>query len=427
MQTISSKSLATDPTLESGYPFFAAAPFSKADTQPESVANLETLAMPVAWNPRLDTSYLSEKSQVPGLVIASHDTAAGLFAGYRATNGVRFLVRAGHYENGRMYLRVRSSASQGDRPDATIAASGDPTRPITIVVAGVDLLGMIDPETRESREAEADRRALRRYLNRPQGEALIELVPAIYAALEEQTPSADHRLEAVRRPLGVMRTLLDLAAKQHGGFPNRQAILGASVAARMQANCRGQCEVRGRSFLLHNNGLFDIVSNVRGEKSKAASSFDGLAGDGPAQQSPTGSRAKDFIDDYFNDLPEEEKDRLRRECWGDCGPSCSFGFTMDSCREHDYCVQLNGHWACSHDAPDGESLMTTIWDVTRYHLGIADGTCTSDCGWGGPSTGNFGDPYSDPASWYCDSCYTPTNGGFCTFDVNCIEVTTTGG
>lgn len=399
-----------------------------AEVRSDQLSAADEAPLTVEWDTSLDEGFFSSKSLSARLVLGSYDLNQGLYAGYQATNGVRMLIRAGYLPNGRMHLRVRSSASARHAPDASIAVSSDPARPVTVVVGDVDLLTLLDPETRDSRQADKDRRALRRYLSRRDGEALVELVPALYAALEEQIEEGNRQYAALRRPLGVMRMLLDLASAQKSGFPNHASLLGSQRSSNARSDCRGRCALRGRSYVIHNDGLFDIIADgaaVAGKSALPQSSSDGQCA-GNAGAFPLG-RAKDYVDDYFNNLPPEEQDRMRRECWGDCGAGCSWGFTIESCRQHDYCVARNGHMACSHDAPDGDSLMEAIWDVTRYLMGFGEGTCTSDCGYGGPATGNWGDPFSDAAPWYCEGCYTPSQGGFCTFDVNCVDYSPTGG
>lgn len=391
------------------------------DQAPPDHSLAEQGTLTVDWQPGLDAGFFTAKSDSAGarLLLGTYDHAQGLYAGYQATNGVRFLLRSGFQQNGRMHLRIRSSASSAVPSDATIGVSSDPRRPVTVQVGGVDLLTLLDPETSTTRASDKARRDLRRYLSSRQGEALVELIPALYVALEDLPGEHDGDMELLRRPLGVLRMLVDLASNQYAGFPNAQALQGARRAAAARDRCQGRCETRGRTFVVHSNGLFDIFSpEVR--ESKAISVADKLSSCAAANL-PAGVRSKNEIDDYYNNLPEHERRRLNDECWGDCGPGCGWGFTTSSCRAHDFCVANHGHWACSHQAPQGDSLGTAIWSVTAFLLGFGDGYCTSDCGILRYATGGSNDPWSDPAEWYCESCYQPTNGGFCTFDVNCVD------
>ena len=105
-----------------------------------------------------------------------------------------------------------------------------------------------------------------------------------------------------------------------------------------------------------------------------------------------------------------------------CVWQCGLGYLApssiktDECVSHDECVRVHSHAECLYDPPinqeTGEQFSSLIeaafsWAVALFG-GIGSVTVSAD---------GYNDVYFFGDSQY----YTPAAGGFCTFDINCID------
>ena len=89
-------------------------------------------------------------------------------------------------------------------------------------------------------------------------------MPALYAGLEGLEPTPE--VADLLAPFGAIAMALQVGTKQFRGFKHADKIVGNARAKAMSDACSGvdDCVLRGKRFLVHRSGLFDVLSKHKG-------------------------------------------------------------------------------------------------------------------------------------------------------------------
>lgn len=210
----------------------------------------------------------------PRLTIGRYSVAEGLVAGYQSETGKRILFAVRPMPGGKMtpvILHHDPSTQQFTSlfdKSKRLDDSGQQVKDIE--VAGIDILDMLRTLSAKVKGRDVDNakiienhRKMKQFLQDESGHAILEGLPALYAALEEidkVTPEEGRSKFLV--PFGAFAMAVQLGANHYQGFKHADHILGAARAKEMRDNCAGfsDCEMRGKYFIIHPSGLFNVVS-----------------------------------------------------------------------------------------------------------------------------------------------------------------------
>ncbi|QGX41116.1 hypothetical protein [Permianibacter aggregans] len=217
-----------------------------------------------------------------------------------------------------------------------------------MLIDGVDVREVLLQQTRNPIPSTAYQR-LKDFQRGDTGKAFSDGVLALYVLLESfETSPEQAKLKAT---FGAMRMAAELATGHYTGFDHVDQLLGVERASELRQACaKGQCQYRGRQFMIQNSGLFDMLS-TQGKPIKIGDSSTEFCQKSSArevQTTPTASSAQESSTDG--------------DCHGCCGPQCwgCTGIWTDECWGHDSCVRDHGHLACLFDSPVGNSLVDAI-------------------------------------------------------------------
>lgn len=221
-------------------------------------------ALATEIQPDLSSAFMRETGERghPFVVVGKYDLEQGLEAGYQSTTGKRIMFRARMSPKGVAAFAVAQyDASTGKidnfiAPEKRTDAAGKPT--IVMEVAGVDFMAWM----REARQRRPGPRSdrINEFLESETGQALLESMPALFAALEPL--ETDPMLPHLQLMLGVLVTGLQAATTRFVGFDHAEAIVGAERAAAMRDACRTRdCAYQGAHFTVYRNGMFDAFSD----------------------------------------------------------------------------------------------------------------------------------------------------------------------
>ena len=208
------------------------------------------------------------------IIVGHYNDAEGLFAGYEASNGARLLSKVSPTGDGTLTVRVLyfNRSERQIKPLVTMGARDalNPMAGSTLLVGGVDVIQLMADARRPERRDHAAQGRFRQVARSAEGEALIEFVPVLYAQLEEFDEYAD-QAAGLKAPLGLIRMAFDLTGSP-AGFRNANALLGDTRAVELRSNCQSpSCFMQGKQFVVHQNGLFDIMGGFGGLGSRGAS------------------------------------------------------------------------------------------------------------------------------------------------------------
>ncbi len=271
----------------------------------------------------------------PSLVIGYYNLSKGLLAGYEAANGRRILLQSVWIPNGRVAASATHVNSQTGRLQTFYGPrkQGDPSTgkvAAHIQFAGVNVMEDLTDARTRGPAPRAD--AVNDFIDSESGQAFFEAVPVLYAVLELM--ETDPNLGALQAPFGVLVTGLQIATTKYAGFAQANSTLGAAHANELRNACHGgDCAFSGKRFVIHKNGLFDVVSKSKGPQNKRAL---GQCIRGSTAAGPFGAFAAIQKNGDGNCTDPGE-------CFGRCGRGCegqawAGNHYTAACWAHDLCV-----------------------------------------------------------------------------------------
>lgn len=343
-----------------------------------------------AFDLELSQAYLLEPKIETGnsrLTIAHYNNKQGLLAAYQSDTGKRIMFRARFRFGGGIATQIIHLDPVSGKIIQLIGKSrrsdenGQPIKDVEI--AGVDIRSFMkrgQPKTDEHAQKESQ---LKQFATGDTGRALIDGVPALYALLEtlEVEPSVSQLIE----PFGAVAMALQLTTGEYPNFKNTDMAMGSARAFRLRASCNNYdvCLMRGKAFIVHRSGLFDILSKRRADHI----SNNEQVGRSAAQEAQLKSLLPPSLDLNvalpFANLTRRKDgngvcDAPTRAgaCFGLCGPGCinPGNISAPECYGHDYCVCAFGHGACLVTVPDGCGITqgqdcSSLWDAVGAYFG----------------------------------------------------------
>jgi hypothetical protein len=304
-------------------------------------------------------TYLLESPKgatTPHLIVKHYDASKGLLAGYQSENGKRILFRARnrlglgvvaqvlHYDpnTGKVHNLMGRSRTTDDKGN-TIK---------DIQVGGIDLMTLLKSAKRKSSDFAAREGQAKKFLATEEGSALIEAIPALYAALDDLNDDPD--VQQLKQSFGAIAMGLQLGTNQFAGIKNAEKIHGAAKLKKMQDACHGEknCSLRGKSFTVYQSGLFDAISKTFIKSTKT------ISGEFP---SITVAPSRSLISQLTSETSVLSNVPINTQlkngdgnctdpgpCFGYCGLGCLApgAIATPQCLGHDLCVCQYGHAAC---------------------------------------------------------------------------------
>lgn len=357
--------------------------------------NDESVPPSVLTNPDVN------KAAAPGdprLIVYEYNVSKGLVAVYQSETGKRVLFKARFRPDGGIAATIRHRDPTTNKlvplivPSKQLDASGKGVEDLEI--AGVDLRAFLKSSRLKGNGHAEKEQQLKQFLATETGQTLLDAMPALYAGLEGLEPTPE--VADLLAPFGAIAMALQVGTKQFRCFKHADKIVGNARAQAMRDGCLGvdDCVLRGKHFIVHRSGLFDVLSKHKGVSVGKRTQTDppltpstGLALFKPPVEiverlqqfrRPTGiveliQQLAQTQQGLGNQDRQKDLDgRCRPETmnlsfFGLCGPG---DFTPGNvataeCYGHDYCACAYGHSACLYSVPDGCGLEQS---VTCYSL-----------------------------------------------------------
>lgn len=339
-------------------------------------------------SPNIDTS-----RQINSLFrVSSYDYNEGLFAGYQASNGLRLLISSRYVDDNTIFARAlfQHPTSGEILPALTTVRDVDENgQPINkVFVGGIDIVKLLEFKNSSRSLSSPEENTLRNFITSYVGEAFMEMIPVMYVKLEQF--EVDDSTAALKAPFGLIRQSVEIITNQNGGFYNADESLGKKKADSLREACnRRDCQFKSKQFTIRNNGSFDIISEFNARKKSAQ--YDDCD---PVYNSK--------LDSFTNSSDE---------CHGLCGLGCIApgAISTPECISHDNCVDEHGHLECLYNPTEDDSTGESYSSLGEAAASYADELFTP--------TGHFVGPLPGVDSPY----YSPSPGGFCTYDIYCID------
>ena len=342
-------------------------------SNPQNQTQIEAVENENLLDPSLSSAYLLKSANEvgnPHVIVGRYDVAKGLLAAYQSETGKRILFRSRFLPSGRMTAQIlhldptTGKITHFVGKSKNLDENGQPVNDVE--VAGIDMRAFIKSISSKGNGHAEKEQHLKKFAASDAGQALLDGVPALYAALDglEQAPEVARLIE----PFGAVSMALQLTTKQFRGFKNADKILGAAKAKKLSDACGGiaDCVFRGKRFMVFRSGLFDALS-----KHKGASTNKGAhTGQTSAQPIGYGFPARQTSPELVRQLMQMPSvsgnqiwlknghgtcdDMIAATCFGLCGPGCVTpgNVAAPKCYGHDYCVCAHGHLACAVTVPD---------------------------------------------------------------------------
>jgi hypothetical protein len=333
----------------------------------------------------------------PRLTIGSYNRAQGLIAVYQSEAGKRLLFEARHQPDGTIIAQIfqRDLATGKIVPIVVRGSVQGSLRAASdhLEVAGVNLHSLLNGKALASSSHEQNERLLAQFLKGETGQAILDGLPALYAGLEQFEATPD--VADLVAPFGAIAMALQVSTKEYRGFKNADKVIGATRDQALRDACRGvdDCLMRGKTFMVHHSGLFNVLSKHKGA---SLAKREQLNASPPAPAVLENFRRPNGVAEFIQQLAQaqqstagqdRQKDldgRCRSEsmnaaCFGLCGPGCTTpgNVATAECFGHDYCVCAYGYAACATSVPQDCGLEQ---GVNCYNLFEAAGSFFSDLG-----------------------------------------------
>jgi hypothetical protein len=235
-----------------------------------------------------------------------------------------------------------------------------------VSVGGIDIRQVMKNSKQKTSEHAEKEAQLKQVAASDAGLALLDGVPALYAALEglEDEPGTAKLLE----PFGSVALILQLTTKQFRGFRGADKVLGSDKAKELSSACKhaNDCVLRGKSFTIHSFGLFDPLSKQT--DAPAPKSGEGEESQGPPQviHLPRSEISRELVESLTGVPLARRVNALSKDGNGRCDTmtgqyfgACGLGtvtpgnFWTPECFGHDYCVCAYSHLDCVNEIPSG--------------------------------------------------------------------------
>lgn len=328
-------------------------------------------------------------SGAPKIFVGRYNASEGLLVGFQSESGKRLLFRsrsfAGLGTSGQVLHFDPAAGKIVQLVGRSKSVDQYGKRVNDVSVGGTDIRDFMKSSKQKANGHAEKELRLDHFVKSEAGSALLDGIPALYAALEglEDEPTTTKLLE----PFGSVALALQLSSKQFRGLKGADQILGTAKATELSQACGADsdCALRGKSFTVHKQGLFDPLSKHFGTSArKSTSSFDRLS----LRQAIAARHAElsPVLGETLGESPLTPPlaqarlkngngtcDDMQLPDFGACGlGSWAPGdFRTPQCFGHDYCVCSYGHTACMNDVPEGCGAAQY---VTCYNLWDAAGS-----------------------------------------------------
>lgn len=344
----------------------------------------------------------------PRLTIGSYNRAQGLIAVYQSETGKRLLFEAQHQPDGTIIAQIfqRDPATGKIVPIVVRGSTQGSLRTASdhLEVAGVNLSSLLNGKTLPSNSRDQNERLLKQFVKAETGQAILDSLPALYARLEQFEASPD--LADLVAPFGAIAMALQVSAKEYRGFKNADKMMGGTKDQALRDACRGvdDCLMRGKTFMVHRSGLFDVLSKHKGA---SLAKREQLNASPPVPAVLENFRRPNGVAEFIQQLAQAQQSTAGQDrqkdldgacslatrygaCFGLCGPGCNTpgNVATTECYGHDYCVCAYGHGACVNSVPQDCGVVDSI---NCYNLYEAAGSFFSDLGssfWAWFTSGN---------------------------------------
>jgi hypothetical protein len=300
----------------------------------------------------------------PTLVIGRHDADA-LLVGFQARGGKRLLFRSAYLPNGDVVSEALHWNPASGRIERLFVPSTD-IDPSTgkllrdFKVNGVNVLSHLKAKRDKLPGHENSQRKVSEFLDTEEGDAFLAAVPAMYAALEDDETS--DRQPKLKKPFAMWAMMVQVSGERYKGLPDAEFFANSEKRRALQESCaNGSCQMRGKSFVIHGSGLFDVISKPRNrqiEKKQISVLSRYTLQSSQIAAPPLGSGKIPPIQSVNTDSPESCRDQRdnpvnpANACFGKCGTGCGvIEPKLPECIAHDFCVCVSSHTACLVSIP----------------------------------------------------------------------------
>lgn len=336
----------------------------------------------------------AEREPNKPLLVIGRDDANAFLAGYQARSGKRLLFRSAYLPNTNsevlaevLHLNpdTRRIERLIDRSNDIDPATGKRARDFK--VNGTNLLGHLKAKRDKREGLEGARQKVAAFLDKEDGEAFLAAVPALYGAIEDDEIS--DRQANLKKPFGVLAMMLQMSGERYKGFADAEHFASGEKRKRMADSCAsGECQMRGKGFVIHRSGFFDVISKPTAVR--ATPKAESLLGILTRQSSaPTSGSA--LASNGTSPLPSTRMDSLQNcadqkrdnPCFGKCGTGCGvIEPTLPECMAHDWCTCRFGDAACSASVPtECETEPETCGSLLAAVIAVGEYMFTSFFNW----------------------------------------------
>ena len=239
-------------------------PVGDVQIQDESQPNETVL------DPSIAREYLHAASKElgnPRINVARYESSQGLIATYQAASGKRIVFAANLGPEGKIRAQALHVNPTTGKVEGIINRSkdvGDDGKPLRdVTIDGVNMRAFIKNSVQKTNGHAEKESRLKHFLADDTGDAFLEGLPALYAALEGMESEAE--LASLAAPFGAVAMVLQLGTKEFRGFKHVDKVLGANKAQAMRNACdpADDCVARGKHFVIHRSGLFDVLGKQK--------------------------------------------------------------------------------------------------------------------------------------------------------------------
>ncbi|MBL8522209.1 MAG: hypothetical protein JNN20_00835 [Betaproteobacteria bacterium] len=183
-------------------------------------------------------------------------------------------------------------------------------------------------------------------------------IVALYMALDGADQS--DTLDRLRKPLGAFAMAIQISAGAQPSRTSASALASTEKSAIFADACKDMgCRMRGRSFLIHESGMFDVIGGKKPAKRNItlqppSKSLIEQLGSQPTDARVVLRYGNGGVQSRSTASYEECASRSVTECFGVCGIGCPPAqITRDACYGHDFCDCMYGAAACLMTVPEG--------------------------------------------------------------------------
>jgi hypothetical protein len=359
-------------------------PVAEADiTKAGAQSNSKTATL----DPRLWSDFLREtKVEVgkPQIFLSRYNLEEGLFVGYQSETGKRILFRSRQFFGIGMSAQVLHFDPALGKVVELVGRSKsvdeNGKRIKDVNVGGIDIRSAMQDIKTKSRSYTDKQQQLTEFATNDAGRALLDGVPALYAALEGL--EADEKTAKLLEPFGSVVLMLQLTSQQFRGFQSADKVLDQDKLAQLKAACgdTSDCVMRGKRFTVHRFGLFDPLSKQSLGAVKKTTNFGQSFSANPIlREAPISSELNQILNATSSlsvaGVRRKEGNgfcyNMTGQYFGGCGPgSLTPGNVWTpQCYGHDYCVCAYSNLECVNEVPANCGVAQNVpcyslWEAT---------------------------------------------------------------